>query len=162
MDKVIVTGLLVVGAVAAPVVVVMTVLSTSGKSSQSVIDSQRVTSERIKTEIKVIAVASNTNGDLVDAWVKNVGVDRILAIDKSDVLLVKTGTGARYDRMIYDTSGATGTWTGDLHESGDSWGRGDTLHVVVTLSDPDLLATGDHVFRFETHNGRGAEKTFSK
>ena len=41
-------------------------------------ESSREASNRIKTDIEVIAVATNPAGTTVDAWVKNVGVAPIL------------------------------------------------------------------------------------
>lgn len=131
MDKVIVTALLVIGGVTAAVVVIITIGPSIGSSRQSVVESQREASGRIKTAIEIIAVASNSTGDRVGVFVKNVGVDTIIAIKRSDVFLIKSGT--RFDAMKYDSS-LTGSnvWSGDLEESGDDWIRGDALHIVIS------------------------------
>ena len=107
-------------------------------------------------------MASNSDGTLIDAWVKNVGVARISAIDRSDVFVIKYGTP--FDSLTYDNAGTTKTWTGDLKESNSSWSRGDTLHVQIVLSSAsgDELATGDHILQFSTPNGIIAEKTFER
>ena len=65
-----------------------------GSSSQSVVESQREASGRIKTAIEIIAVASNSTGDRVDVFVKNVGVDTIIAIERSDVFLIRAALGS--------------------------------------------------------------------
>ena len=160
MDKVIVTGLPIIGAVTAAVVVIVTLGPTIGSSSQSVVESQREASGRIKTSIEIIAISAT--GDRIDAWVKNVGVDPIVAIDRSDVFLEGRSEG-RFDRMTYSSTGGSKTWTGDLKENSLSWARGDTLHVNIKLTDAaDNLSAADHVLKFSTPNGITAEKHFSR
>ncbi len=159
MDKVIVTGLLIVGAVTAAVVVILTIGPSIGGTSQSVVESQGEAAARIKTSIEIIAVASNSAGTKVEAWVKNVGVSTVDSIDKSDVFLIKSGT--RFDAMTYSGSGSNKTWTGDLGNN-SSWDRGVSLHVTITLSGGDVLGSGNHILRVSTFNGITDEKTFSK
>ena len=157
MDKVIVTGLLVIGSVTAALVVILTIGPSISGSSQSVLEAQREASIRIKTNIEVIAVASNSAGTLVDAWVKNVGVAPIMGLRTSDVFMVTPGT--RYDAMTYAVSGDN-TWT-EL-PPGASWGRGETLHIAITLSAGNPLASGSHTIRISTPNGIVAERVFSR
>jgi archaellum component FlaG (FlaF/FlaG flagellin family) len=157
MDKVIVTGLLVIGSVTAALVVILTIGPSVSSSSQSVLETQREASVRIKTDIEVITVASNVAGTLVDAWVKNVGVAPIMGLSLSDVFLVTSNT--RYDAMVYATSGDN-TWT-EL-PSGSSWNRGETLHIAVSLPIGNPLASGNHTIRFSTPNGILAERVFSR
>ena len=113
MDKVIVTGLLVIGSVTAALIVILSLLPVIGSSSSAVIESQSEAANRIKTDIEVIAVSGT--GDRIIAWVKNVGTFSILAIDRSDVFLIRsTDPGIRFDSMTYnpDPSGdPTGTKT---------------------------------------------------
>ena len=161
MDKVIVTALLVIGAVTAAVVVIVTIGPQIGTSSQSAVEAQREASGRIKTAIEIIAVAPSSSGTQIEAFVKNVGVDPIIGIDSSDVFLIKSGT--RFDAMTYSTDNTTKTWTGDRHHNTSlDWNRGDTLHIWIILLGGDVLGDGDHVLRFSTPNGITAEKIFSK
>ena len=157
MDKVIVTGLLVIGSVTAALVVILTIGPSVSGSSQSVLESQREASTRIKTDIEIIAVAANAGGTLLDAWVKNVGVAPVLGLDTSDVFVVTPGS--RYDAMTYAASGDN-TWT----ESplGASWNRGETLHIAITLPAGSPLVSGDHMIRVSTPNGITAERAFSR
>ena len=157
MDKVIVTGLLVIGSVASAVVVLLTIGPSITGSSQSVLESQREASNRIKTNIEVIAVAADSAGIQIDAWVKNVGVSPILGLTTSDVFVVTPGT--RFDAMTHAASGDN-TWT--EVPSGASWNRGETLHVVITLPVANPLAVGDHNVKFSTPNGILAERSFSR
>lgn len=153
MDKVIVTGLLVIAAVTAALVVVMTVIPSLGSTGQSVVQSQQEAAGRIMTSIEIIAVSAKTNR--IDAWVKNVGVATVSAVSKSDVFLVTPGT--RYDAVKYNPAGGDNTWVED--PLGASWNRGDTLHLVI---DPaGTLPAGTHMLRIGTPNGVAAEYTFS-
>ena len=157
MDKVIVTGLLVIGSVAAAVVVLLTIGPSITGSSQSVLESQREASNRIKTNIEVIAVAADSAGTQIDAWVKNVGVNAILGLKTSDVFVVTPGT--RFDAMTHAPSGDN-TWT--EVPAGASWKRGETLHITITLPAASPLAAGDHNVKFSTPNGILAERSFSR
>lgn len=157
MDKVIVTGLLVIGSVTAALVVILTIGPSVSGSSQSVLQTQREASVRIKTDIEIIAVAANSSGTLIDAWVKNVGVAPIMGLSTSDVFVVTPGV--RYDSMVYATSGDN-TWT-EL-PSGSTWERGQTLHMAIILPAGDPLVSGNHTIRVSTPNGIIAERVFSK
>ena len=73
MDKVIVTGLLVIGAVAAASIVITAIGPTVGRSSQAVVELNQEAADRLRTSIEIIAVAPDAAGNEIDAWVKNVG-----------------------------------------------------------------------------------------
>ena len=162
MDKVIVTALLTIGAVAAAMVVIFAIGPSISESSQAVVASQNEAAGRIKTSIEVIAVASNAAGTQVDAWVKNVGPDPIPAIEKSDLFLIQAGT--RYDALTYNNDGVTTkTWYDDLKESGLPWNKADTLHITITLVGGDvILASTNYTLRMATPNAATAEKTFTR
>lgn len=157
MDKVIVTALLVIGGISTAVVLIITIVPSITMSSQSVVESNREASNRIKTNIEVIAVATNSAGTQIDAWVKNVGVVPIYAVNKSDVFVITPGS--RFDAMTYAASGDT-TWVDN--PMGSSWNRSDTLHITVTLPASNPLSTGDHVLSMSTWNGVSSEKVFSR
>ena len=157
MDKVIVTGLLIIGSVTAAVLVIITIMPTIAGTSQSMMESSREASNRIKTDIEVIAVATDPAGTRVDAWIKNVGVAPIPAISNSDVFVVTPG--ARFDYMTY-AAGGDNTWVET--PVGTPWNRGDTLHIAITLPTTNPLGAGDHVLKVATPNGIRAERTFNR
>ena len=157
MDKVIVTALLVIGAVTAAVVSINTIVPAVSASSQATGSAAHEASSRILTSIEIIAVASNAGGTSVDAWVKNVGAIPILGIPKSDVFIITPGN--RYEAMTYAPSGDN-SWTEQPPDS--AWNRGDTLHLTITLAAGTPLALGDHTLRVSTPNGVTAEKFFSR
>jgi len=158
VDKVIVTGLLVIASVTAAVLVITTILPTISSSSQSVASAQREAADRMRTSIEIIAVSSNAAGIQIDVWVKNVGTKTITAIDRSDVFLAQEGT--RFDAMTYDQGGAPNTWKTELNEP--TWSRGDTLHVVIAIDASEPVGDGDHTLMVSTPNGITAEKSFQK
>ena len=157
MDKVIVTALLVIGAVTAAVVTITTISPAVSSSSQATGTAAHEASSRILTSIEIVAVTSNSAGTTVDAWVKNVGAIPILAIQKSDVFIITPGT--RYDAMTHAPSGDN-SWTEQPPDS--PWNRGDTLHMGITLPAGVPLTMGDHTLRVSTPNGITAEKFFSR
>ena len=157
MDKVIVTALLTIGAVAAAMVVIFSLGPSINSSSQAVAESQNEAADRIRTSIEIIAVTSDAAGTQIDAWVKNVGVEPISPVNKTDVFVITPGT--RFDAMPYDSAGGDDTWTDDPVSS--TWDRSDTLHIVITLSAGNALVSGDHKLRVSTRNGIVADKTFS-
>ena len=155
MDKVIVTGLLVIASVTAAVVVIMTIGPSVSRSSQSMVQAQRQAADIIKTSIEIITAVPRTNGVQVDAWVKNTGVASIIAIDRSDVFLIRID-GAWAEAMTYDSgAGGSKTWSGDLTE----WNRGDTLHITIDLTN-DPLTAGNYLLRVSTPNGTISEHIF--
>lgn len=157
MDKVIVTGLSIIGSVTAAVVVILTMGPTIAGTSQSFLESNKEASNRIKTDIEIIAVSSDPTGSTIDFWVKNVGVAAIPAVSKSDIFVVTPGT--RFDAMAYAPSGDN-TWI--ENPSGTEWTRGDTLHITITLPAANPLTIGDHMLKVSTFNGVLAEKAFSR
>lgn len=158
MDKVIVTALLIIASVAAATVVMTTILPSVSSGSQSVVETQQGSAGRLRTSIEVIAATAGVTGATVDAWAKNVGLDPISPVNKTDVFIITPGT--RFDAMTYSASGADNTWVED--PPGARWDRGQTLHIRVTLPAGNPLASGDHVIRVSTPNGVSADQTFSR
>ena len=161
MDKVIVTGLLVIGAVAAVLIVITAIGPSVSRSSQAAVESSQEAADRLRTSIEIIAVAPGPDppATRIDAWVKNVGTEPIILVGKSDVFVITPGT--RYDYMTYNTAGGDNTWTEDPVGS-TKWDRGDTLHMIITLPVASPLVVGDHQLRVSTRNGITADTTFSK
>ncbi len=157
MDKVIVTALLTIGAVAAAMVVIMAMGPSINSSSQAVAESQNEAADRIRTSIEIIAVTSDAAGTQIDAWVKNVGVEPISPVNKTDVFVITPGT--RFDAMTFNAAGGDNTWKDSPLSS--PWNRSDTLHIVITLVASPLVV-GDHRLRVSTRNGIVADKTFSR
>ena len=162
MASVIVTALLTIGAVAAALVVIGAIGPSIGRSADAVVASQTEAAGRIKTSIEVIVVASNAAGTTVDAYVKNVGIETVTAIHKSDLYLIQPGT--RFDALVYNNDGVTTkTWYADLKESSLPWNRADTLHITITLVGGDIiLASTNYTLKMSTPNAISSEKDFTR
>lgn len=112
--------------------------------------------QEVVGRVAILGVGPNARGDRVYAWVKNVGVAPINAINESEIFVITPG--ARFDAMKYGAAGGDNTWVED--PVGSSWNQGDTLKIVITLPVGDPLALGDHVLRVFPPNGITVEKTF--
>ena len=153
MDKVITTALLTMAAVVAAVMVINTMIPVLGRSGSSVLLASAAASDRIKTDIEIIAVATVTS--TVQVWIKNIGSVDVGDIQNSDVFLE---TSIDFTRMDYSASSSANTWRYELEGSATTWKPGNTLHVTITLGSP---ATGDNVVRFTTNNGDTDDESFS-
>ncbi len=162
MDKVIVTSLLIIGSVAAAIVVVMAMGPSISLGSQSAVESSRAAADRMKTNTEIIAVGVDSVGQRIDAWVKNVGVATIDAVEKSDVFLIQPGT--RFESIPYSGDPTSSSyWYGDLEENGLPWAKGDTLQITVELPTGDsILQDIQYLLRVSTPNGITAEKSFTR
>ena len=167
MEKVIVTGLLVIAAVTGAGLIIATIVPSIADSSSSVATAQREISNQIGTNLEIIAISSPTDGKSITAWVKNIGTKPILAISKSDMFLIKEGASApRYDVLTYcgtdivaiDCAGKSKVWAAPV----TSWNRGDTLQISVLLSDADKVDEDGHYIQFTTVNGVSDRKLFSR
>tara|TARA_B110000196_G_C20926685_1_gene557927 strand:+ start:220 stop:729 length:510 start_codon:yes stop_codon:yes gene_type:complete len=167
LEKVIVTGLLVIAAVTGAGMIIATIVPSIADSSSSVATAQREISNQIGTNIEIIAISSPTDGKSITAWIKNIGTKPILAISKSDMFLIKEGASApRYDVLTYcgtdivaiDCVGKSKVWAAPV----TSWNRGDTLQISVLLSDADKVDEDGHYIQFTTVNGVSDRKLFSR
>jgi hypothetical protein len=167
LEKVIVTGLLVIAAVTGAGLIIATIVPSIADSSSSVATAQREISNQIGTNIEIIAISSPTDGKSITAWIKNIGTKPILAISKSDMFLIKEGASApRYDVLTYcgtdivaiDCVGKSKVWAAPV----TSWNRGDTLQISVLLSDADKVDEDGHYIQFTTVNGVSDRKLFSR
>ena len=106
MDKVLATTLLTMGAVVAAIMVVNTILPALGRSGSSVVSSSGAAASRLKTDVKVIHVSTDTTSTpaYIYVYVKNVGANNVLAIDQSDVFLE---TSTTFDRLTHTQVGLT-------------------------------------------------------
>ncbi len=167
MEKVIVTGLLVIAAVTGAGLIIATIVPSIADSSNSVATAQREMSTQIGTNVEIIAVSAPSDGRSIQAWVKNVGTKPILAISKSDLFLIKEGASApRYDVLTYcgtdivgvDCAGKSKVWAAPA----TSWNRGDTLQVSILLSELDKIDDDGHYIQYTTVNGISDRKLFSR
>ena len=158
MSNVIVTALLIIASVTAVAIVISTVIPSIQKSSQLVVRNNQEIAERIGTDIKIIAVASHGDGQLIEAWVKNIGIQPVDSLSRSDVFVITPGQ--RFRRLEYDESLSNGTW----HEVpiGAQLNRSQTIQLKLLLPLENSLDDGIHLLKIGTPNGIVSEKAFSK
>ena len=156
MDKIIVTALLVIAGVTAAALVVTTLTPIIGKSSRSVVDSQKDVATRILTDIKVIKAHASSE-TTAKAWVKNIGNANVDFLEQSD-LFISSVDGATFIPLTNGTS-TDNKWT--TSKTG-SWTKGETVEFDVSLKTGDALLKGtSYVFSFSTPNGIASEYTFT-
>ena len=158
MNNVIVTGLLVVASVTAAAIAISTILPSIHSSSQSVVQANHEVASRIGTDIAIIAIGTNDEGDNIDAWVKNVGIEPIEPLNLFDIILIRPDRNI--DFLAYDPQGIPGTWKEDPETR--TLIRSQTIHLKLVLPEGTPLTEGIHYLRVSTPNGIVHEKLFSK
>ncbi|MBM3944322.1 MAG: hypothetical protein FJ317_02395 [SAR202 cluster bacterium] len=138
MDKVLTTTLLTMAAVVAAIMVINTMIPALGQSSGSLISTTDSAASRIKTDLDIIHVATNTSTNQILIFVKNVGVAEITAIDQADVFL-QTGT-ASFERVSYNVV-PTPNWAYSILDGATAWTTGRTIQITITVAS---LTSGDY------------------
>ena len=121
MDKVLVTGLLIIAAVTSVAVIIGSIGPTIGRSGQEAKESQLAAAKKIETNFTIIdvipyigdyppppaqAVGCQGNGHScsIDVWMKNIGQADIVPVSALDISILSS-TGEYYiDNMTLDTN----------------------------------------------------------
>ena len=154
MDKILVTGLLIMAAVTAAGLIFASIRPAIQSGGESVTSSITKDSERLQTNLQIISVMPNNDGIEVDAWVKNIGSTDIRPISMLDVLLLRSD-GAWGDYIAYDAVG--NSWTNPAGLS--NWVPGETLHIKLAM-DQDKVCPGNYDLAVTTPNGVTDEHLF--
>jgi len=105
------------------------------RSSQAMVSMAEHVDERMKSRINIVHAANTANRTSVYLWVKNVGTQRIVTIDESDLFF---GQSDNFSRISYvdDAEGGYPQWDYNL-ENDTEWQTGATLKITITYSsDP--------------------------
>ena len=128
MDKVIVSGLLLIASVAAAVITISIITPALGSDNESIVKSNKVASTLTSTGFDGITAVVDGGGGLnISAWFKNVGSVDIDPISEIDIFLL---TGNRLSGRYIPYSDApisTDRWETVLPGNSSVWARGDTL-----------------------------------
>ena len=157
MDKAITTGLLIIASVVAAIALINAVLPAMGKSSSALLSANSTASDRVRTDIEVVHVATDTSSgseDQVIVWVKNVGPNNIVAVNTSDVFLT---TPSEVKRVPYGSGSEY--WDYEL-ESGTDWTQTSTIKITLHL-DNGSVVTGVYNIIFTVYNAISSSKDFS-
>jgi len=127
------------------------------RSSQAMVSMAEQVDERMKSRINIVHAANSSNRTSVYLWVKNVGTQRIVAIEESDLFF---GPEDNFERIPYvaDAVGSDPRWTFTL-ENDSEWQTSATIKITITYSsDP---GAGTYFVKFIIPNGISDDFYFS-
>ena len=117
------------------------VIPAIGRAGSALVASAEVADDRLSTRVEIIHATGQDAATEADAWVKNTGAVRIIAVDKSDVFF---GPETDFQRIPYGGSGCTAPcWEYSL-ENDTEWDPTATLHIIIYPSS--ALAAGTTYF----------------
>ena len=157
MDKAITTALLIIAGVVCMIFVFNSVYPMVNRSSQAMVSMAEQVDERMKSRINIVHAANSEDRTSVYIWVKNVGTQRIVDVQESDLFL---GPSDNFSRIPYttDAEGSYPQWTYDL-ENDSEWQTSATLKLTITYSsDP---GSGTYFSKFIIPNGISDDYYFS-
>jgi hypothetical protein len=157
VDKAITTALLIIAGVVCMIFVFNSVYPMINRSSQAMSSMAETVDERMKSRINIVHAANSANRTEVYLWVKNVGTQRILDVQESDLFF---GLENNFDRIPYvgDAAGAKPNWNFQLVND-EEWGTSATVKITITYnSDPGV---GTYFTKFIIPNGISDDFYFS-
>ena len=145
------------------------ILPAIASSSSSISQMTQKVNSRQDTQVSVVYATAelDSNGDWQDGnsngkfdvfvWVKNVGVNRIIGVDHSDIFI---GTDGGVARIPYtaDADGVYPQWSYSL-ENGAEWSSTVTAKIAISYSSPQ--ASGTYYVKVLTPSGAYDESSFS-
>jgi flagellar protein FlaG len=158
MEKAITTGLMIIAGIVATLALINAVVPAVGRSSSALITANSASSDRIRTDIEIIHVASSAAGgteDQILVWVKNIGSNAIKPLESSDVFLTTPST---VKRLPYG-SGAE-YWDYAFEGGATAWTTGVTVKMTLHMLDASVVA-GVYSVKVTVYNSVSAEKDFS-
>ena len=155
MGNVIVAALLIIGAVIAASIVIVTQGPALEMSIDSVIQSQSNVADIIRSDIEIVSVEPDQSGQRIDVWLKNAGSLNIMPVSSLDVIL-RSSDGRRGEYVPHGVASGNG-WVA-VPASHQVWHRGETLRIQVSLAD--ALSLGKYRLSATTPNGVSADMTF--
>jgi hypothetical protein len=127
------------------------------RSSQAMSSMAETVDERMKSRINIVHAANSAGRTEVYLWIKNVGTQRIVEIEKSDLFF---GPEGDFDRIphVSDAGGLKPNWGYELANDTE-WGTSATLKITISYeSDP---GTGTYFAKFIIPNGISDDFYFS-
>jgi archaellum component FlaF (FlaF/FlaG flagellin family) len=157
VDKAVTTALLIIAGVVCMIFVFNSVYPMVNRSSQAMVSMAEKVDERMKSRINIVHAANSANRTSVYLWVKNVGTQRILEVEASDLFF---GQSDNFSRIPYvDDAGDTyPRWTYTL-ENDTEWQTSATLKITITYASDPGGAT--YFAKFIIPNGISDEYYFS-
>ncbi len=91
MEKAITTALMIIAGVVCMIFVFNSVYPMVNHSSQAMVSMAEQVDERMKSRINIVHAASSANRTSVYLWIKNVGTQRIVSVEESDLFFGQVG-----------------------------------------------------------------------
>ncbi len=159
-QNVITTAILIIATVIAVVALINGVFPSINKVAGSVTSISDASSDRMKTEIRIICESANATDHTMNVFVKNAGSQKIdpARIGMTDVYF---GDAATMKRCNHPGS-ANPTWEYTIMD-GDSdefWDPGETMNIWIITNDYNFN-DGRQRVTLALYNGVSAEETFT-
>ena len=157
MEKAITTALLIIAGVVCMIFVFNSVYPMVNSSSQAMTSMAETVDERMKSRINIVHAANSANHTSVYLWIKNVGTQRIVSVEDSDLFF---GQEDSFNRIPYVSEAPSSypQWS-YLLENDTQWQTSATIKVTITFSsDP---GSGTYYAKFIIPNGISDDFYFS-
>ena len=130
-----------------------------GRAGSALVSSADVADERLSTRLEIIHATGQDAAIVTEAWVKDTGAVRIIALQRIDVFF---GPETAFDRIPYGGAGCTAPcWEYEL-ENDTEWNSTATLHITIYLEAGNPLAAGNtYYIKVVTPNGIEDSKFFT-
>jgi len=155
MEKAITTALLMIASIIAAMALINAVIPAAGRTSGALLTANAAAADRIKTDIEIVHASGNDTTNKVTVWVKNIGSQRIIPINASDVILETPNNGDL--RLPYQSGCSSECWDYEVEGSGSDWEN--TVTVKFTLSTS--VVTGVYSVTISVFNAISATEDFS-
>ena len=157
MDKAITTALLIIAGVVCMIFVFNSVYPMINHSSQAMSSMAEQVDQRMQSRINIVHAANTENRTTIYIWIKNVGTQRIVAVEQSDLFF---GLSDNFSRIpnVNDANVTYPQWTFNL-ENDTEWNTSATIKVTITFDyDP---GKGTFFIKFIIPNGISDDYYFS-
>ncbi len=153
MEKAIITAFMTLGAIVAVAFLFAAVYPAVVSGSEAVVSMSDRISGRLKSQATIVHATGDGSSALI--WVKNVGSQRISAMDRLDVFF---GPEGDFVRIPHGVDQGNPYWDAEL-ENDTEWNPTATLKITVHT---DALLSGRYFVKITTPNGLSDEYYFSQ
>ncbi len=153
MEKAIITAFMTLAAIVAAVLLFTAIYPAIVSGSEAVAGmSDRITS-RLRNQVAIVHAVADGSTALV--WVKNIGSERISAVERVDIFF---GPEGDFARIPYGSASGNPHWEWEL-ENDTSWNPTATLRITIYT---DALLSGRYFVKVVTPDGVSTESYFSQ
>jgi flagellar protein FlaG len=151
--------LLTIAAVVAVVATINAIMPAVSRAGNALVTSADVADDRLSSRIEIIHATGQDGAVVAQAWVKNTGSARIIALEHVDVFF---GPQSNFQRIPYGGPGCTAPcWDFEL-ENDTEWNPTATIHITIALQVADTLTAGNTYFiKIVAPNGVEDSKFFT-